>query len=178
MTRRPGLGAAVRIIGAVLGALIYVLGVGFLTIRAKGVEKGVRVDWLNTPVQIGSAGSPWLQYAAVAVLTLVALVFLWPRADQVRHNSSWAPAATVALILIFVSGWFLATTQQPYPGPIEAALITANPAQSPIQVPDDSAVMAWARTGGLSPATHTFAAAALVIAFRTAQRGRTHRTET
>lgn len=174
---RPWLAAAVRITSAVFGALIYVLGVGFLTIRAKGVEKGVRVDWLNNPVQIGSAGSPWLQYAAVAVLTLVAFIFLWPRAGQARHTPSWAPAAAVALILIVVSGWFLATTPQPYPGPIEAALIAANPAQSPIQVPDDSVVMAWARTGGLSPAAHSLAAVSLVIAFRTAQRGKAYRTE-
>src|SRR5699024_1961576 len=100
----------------------YVLVVGFLSFRAQAVELGVLVDWSNTPRSVTMAGSPWLQRTAVAAVTGIAVLVLWPRRNKARK--SWGQAAAVALTLTAVAGWFLLTTEYPYAGAVSSSLTT------------------------------------------------------
>ncbi len=152
--------AFLRLLAGVIGALAFALLVGFLEVRAEAVELGVRVDWLNAPTRVGPAGSPWLQRLAVAAVGGLTFWILW-NARKGRATAARLESAAVAVTLILISGWFLLTTQQTYPGAIESAL--ANP-RSLTPTIAEPAPIAWLRTAGLSPTLHVMAAVAAVLA--------------
>lgn len=152
-----------RVVLPIIGALVFILVVGFLEIRAHAVENGVIIDWSNMPIAVTAPGSPYLQRVAIAALAGAILYVVWPACKHEARGIVILPSAAIGLTLIAVSAWFLLAATSPYLDPVGAALSTDSAAISPIRQ-SDSPALAWARAGGLSPAVHTLAAAMLVPA--------------
>ncbi len=129
-----------QIVLSAVFALIYVVLVGYLTVRVEAREQGGVLDAVNTLVRVTDPGSPWLLQLALASITvLLAFWFLW----SIRHGRR-LPAAAGLAVLVLCAGWFAFATEYP-----QASLIV---------VSSESPLLEWARAGTLSAAVHTLGA--------------------
>lgn len=157
----------VRIALAVVGAVLLTALIGFLSLRAEAVELGVALTWDNQPDAVGTAQSPWLQRVAIAAIVGLALYALWSVHSVGKH--AWLPAVAAAFTLAVLAGWFLATTAYPYAGAVQSAFADTDTSSGGSASITETPIVAWLRTGALSPAIHVSAAACAVIAWKLRQ---------
>ncbi|TYL51509.1 hypothetical protein FXB39_09835 [Nocardioides sp. BGMRC 2183] len=144
-------GATLGILLSILVALLCVVVVGFLDVRAEAVETGAVVGWDTEIQSLTDPAAPVLQRLMIAVAcSLVAFAYaFWLKASAVLAGIS---ALTTAVTLCALSGWFYATTDFPY-----SAIATA--VESP-----ESPLVSWLRAGALSPAIQVLAGVLLALA--------------
>lgn len=137
-------------------ALVYLLLVGFIDLRAYAMTLGVALDWNNHMVLVTGVASPWLLNLAVAALSgLLVFWFLHGTTDKERHSSApqFFSAVFALLVLLVCIIGFSATKDYSVRsiglgGQFEAQA---------------SPVLMWAQAGALSPATHAVAAVLAVL---------------
>jgi hypothetical protein len=137
---------------SVVFALVYLLLVGFIDLRADAMTLGVALDWNNHMVLVTGIASPWLLNMAVAALSGL-LVFWFLHGTTDRERQSFHSAVSALLVLLVCIIGFSATKDYSVRsiglgGQFEAQ---ANPA------------LMWAQAGALSPATHAVAAVLAVL---------------
>jgi hypothetical protein len=151
------LGVALGVLGSAAGAAAYVVAVGYLDTHAVAAAAGAVLDGGGSVVAIAPPAAPWWPAAGVAALT--AAVFLaawrsWATATSWRGRISlWT--GTLTLIVLGVA--LMASTEFPFSTSMSMGLRDGTP--------PEPTLLAWARNGALSPATHAFAGVLLVLSF-------------
>ena len=140
---------------SVLFSVLYVLSVGFFTLRADARIDGVSLDWQNQPVEVIGGGSPWLYNLAVTCLS-GALFFWLLRKPRNNLPAKLSPAVSALIVLTIFILWFAVTTDYSVqPLMIGEPLARINP------------LFAWAQAGALNPAVHVLTAFLVVFVVMT-----------
>ena len=133
-------------------ALVYLLLVGLLSLRADAAIYGGVLGWDNSLVSVTDTGSPWLQNLLVAALSGL-LVFWFMRTIRGDQLARIYPAVSAFLVVTVAVVWFSATT--------DYSIVVAEAGDS--LEAQTNPIIAWAQAGALNPAVHAVAAILAVI---------------
>ncbi|MGG7508326.1 hypothetical protein [Plantibacter sp. YIM 135249] len=139
----------VRTLAGGFGAVVYVFGVGYLSMQADAVSSGVILNGLFHLQAVTTAHAPWLQYLALSCWAGLAAYLLFRRSLASTRPATLVHAIAPAVILTICVAGSLATTTYPYEGPLASKA-------SPVET--------LFREGALSPWTLSLGVALIVFA--------------
>lgn len=148
--------AAAVLIGA-LGGAAFVLVVGVLEIHATGARAGAVYDLRNVVVGITQPAVPWLQLAAIALLSasIVLLGVLTLRKGSQRLTA--VCIASFVLVCLVLIGWAMVALSQE----VDASRVSSGVAEG---------VRGWVEKGGQHAAVHVVVLVAVGLLLRPSAR--------
>lgn len=162
---RTSLGIAFGSLAAVIAAVVYVVAVGYLDKHAKAQLAGAVLDPGGAVVAITPPAAPWWPAAAVAVVTGGVFLAAWRSWATATSRRGLVPLWIGTATLLALAVGLTASTAFPF-----STIMTTD---FNGDAPPEPTLVAWARNGALSPATHALAGVLLVLSFlRPGQRTR------
>lgn len=155
---------ALRVSLAAVSSIVFLALIGFLTSRAEAIGLGVSLHWNNELESVVTPGAPWLQYAAIAALSVAIIALWWP--TEPDRSLTWLPLICVAGVLIGFIAWFFFTTNFPYSGAVRSVGVAQDLHSADAAAAMDSPLIAWLRAGALSPAAQVTAVMSLLVAWK------------